>query len=220
MFSLSNPRLAPYLYPLVSIVLRALTRTLAPRFVVSGRHNIPRRGAIIFAPNHISDVDPPFISAALRYPVRFMAKRDLWEIGWLGPILDFVGSYPVDPFSPDRAALKMSSDFLKNNEAIVIFPEGKVSQSGELGALLPGTLSLALKSGATIVPVGLVGLNHIVPYGDTVPRPTLKHVGVHFGPPIDFKDLAELQGKIAREQAKERLEAAIMDAVKNAKNSE
>jgi 1-acyl-sn-glycerol-3-phosphate acyltransferase len=217
--SLSNPRISPFLYPFVGLFMRALTRTLAPRFVVTGRHNIPPRGALIFAPNHISDVDPPFIGAALRYPIRFMAKRELWKIGWLGWVLDFVGSFPVDPFSPDRAALRAAADILKNNEAIVIFPEGRLSEDGELAEILPGVLSLALKSGVTIVPVGIAGLSHVMPYGKTVPRISLKHVGVHFGPPLDFKDLSALSGKNAREQARGRLEAAILEATATAKRS-
>jgi 1-acyl-sn-glycerol-3-phosphate acyltransferase len=218
-FSLSNPRVTPFLYPFVGLFMRALTRTLAPRFVVTGRQNIPRRGALIFAPNHISDVDPPFIGAALRYPIRFMAKRELWKIGWLGWVLDFVGAFPIDPFSPDRAALRVASDILKNNEAIVIFPEGRLSEDGNLAEILPGVLSLALKSGVTIVPVGIAGLSNVMPYGKTVPRISLKHVGIHFGPPLDFKDLSDLPGKAAREQARTRLKTAILEATKKAQDS-
>ena len=86
-----------------------------------------------------------------------MAKRELWQIGWLAPILDLVGSFPVDPGAPDRAALRKSAGILARGEALVIFPEGRIAPDGKLAALLPGVLQLALKSGVSIVPVGLAG---------------------------------------------------------------
>ena len=192
--------------------MRALVRVMAPRFRVSGRAHIPRRGPVIFASNHVSDADPPFLGSAVRFPIAWMAKRELWEMGVLGPILDFFGCFPIDPASADRAALKKGFETLENGDGLVIFPEGKLSLDGELGPILPGALLIALKAGATVVPVGIWGSQWVVPHGSTRPRPTLGRVRVHFGTPLCFDDLKELPSRRARELALQRLEAALRAA--------
>ena len=194
-------------------------RIVAPRFRVTGRKNVPRTGAVILACNHISDADPLLVGAATLRPTGYMAKRELWQIGWLAPILDLVGSFPVDPGAPDRAALRKSAGILARGEALVVFPEGRISPQGELAALMPGVLQLALKSGAPIVPVGLAGANKVVPYGELVPRPTLSAVSLHFGPPISLDDLQDAPKREARETARARLETGLRAAIEAAERA-
>ncbi len=200
-------------FPAVQLFARFLMRTMAPRFRVTGRKNVPRTGAVILASNHISDADPLLIGAATLRPTGYMAKRELWQIGWLAPVLDFVGSFPVDPGAPDRAALRKAASILARGEALVLFPEGRIAPDGKLAALLPGVLQLALKSGAAIVPVGLAGASHVVPYGQLVPRPTLGKVSVHYGAPISLDDLQNLPKREAREIATQRLEQGMRAAI-------
>lgn len=204
-------------FPIYSTFIRVVTRVLCPRFRVSGRANVPNRKAVIFACNHLSDFDPPLIGAASRYPLCYMAKRDLWAIGWLGKLLTFMGCIPVDPGSPDRAALKACRAMLAAGEPVVIFPEGKISATSEMLPLLPGTVSLALGAKVPVVPIGIWGVQYALPYGQLLPRPTLSSVRLHFGPPIYFDDLYELQGRDAREVATRRLDAALKAAVDVAK---
>ena len=200
-------------FPVVQLFARFLMRVLAPRFRVTGRKNLPRSGAVILACNHISDADPLLVGAAALRPTGYMAKRELWQIGWLAPILDLVGSFPVDPGAPDRAALRRAAGILARGEALVVFPEGRIAPDGQLAALLPGVLQLALKSGAAIVPVGLAGASQIVPYGQLVPRPTLGRVALHFGAPVTLDDLQDKPKREAREIATARLDAALRTAI-------
>lgn len=204
---------------LIALRTRALVRIMAPHYRVSGRRNIPRRGPVIFASTHVSDFDPPVLGAAIRFPIVWMAKRELWEISWLAPILNFFCCFAVDPASPDRTAIKQGLIVLKNGDGLVVFPEGKISPSGELGEILPGALLLALKSGATVVPVGLWGSQFIVPHGQIVPRPTLQKVRVHFGAPLRFEDIAGQNARQAREIGAARLETALKEARWQAKNT-
>lgn len=197
----------------IALFMRALMRIMAPRYHISGRHHVPHRGPVIFASNHMSDFDPPVLGAAVRFPVVWMAKRELWEISWLAPILDFFCCFAVDPASPDRAAIKQGLGVLKNGDGLVVFPEGRISPDGKMGAILPGALLLALKSGATVVPVGLWGSQFIVPHGQVAPRPTLQRVRVHFGAPLNFSDLSALPSREAREIAARRLEEALRAAI-------
>ena len=206
-------------FPAVQLIARTLMRIVAPRFRVTGRGHVPRTGAVILACNHISDADPLLVGAATLRPTGYMAKRALWEISWLAPILDLVGSFPVDPGAPDRAALRKSEGILARGEALVVFPEGRISPEGQLAALLPGVLQLALKSGAPIVPVGLAGANFVVPYGQLVPRPTLRAVNLHFGEPISLDDLQAMPKRQAREIALQRLEAGMRVAIARAERA-
>ena len=206
-------------HKILALLMRALMRIMAPRYRVSGRHHLPHRGPVIFASNHMSDFDPPVLGAAIRFPIVWMAKRELWKIAWLAPILDFFCCFAVDPASPDRAAIKQALEVLKNGDALVVFPEGRISPDGELGEILPGALLIAMKSGATVIPVGLWGSQFIVPHGQIVPRPTPGKVRVHFGAPLHFDDLKGLGSRDAREIGAARLEAAIRQAVSVARGS-
>ncbi len=204
---------------IIALLMRALMRVMAPRYRVSGRRNIPARGPVIFASNHMSDFDPPVLGAAIRFPIVWMAKRELWGISWLAPILDFFCCFAVDPASPDRAAIKQGLLVLKGGDGLVVFPEGRISPDGEMGEILPGALLLALKSGALVVPVGLWGSQFIVPHGQIVPRPTLQKVRVHFGKPLHFQVGADENARQARETGAARLNAALIEAREIAKSS-
>lgn len=206
-------------FPLIALMMRALVRVLAPRHHVTGRHNIPHGGPIIFAPNHVSDFDPPVLGMAIRFPVVWMAKRELWSITWLGPILNFYCCFPVDPDSSDRAALKTGLTTLENGDGLILFPEGRISPDGELGPILPGVVLLALKSGVPIIPVGIWGAQSIIPHGQILPRFTLGKVRVHFGPALHFDDLKEESSRQARTIATQRLVAAMREAREIARKS-
>ena len=206
-----------HVFPVGHLVLRGLVRILAPRWHVTGRGNIPRRGPCLLAPNHISDGDPPIVAASSLRPLWFMAKAELFDIRIIGPWIRFCRAFPVDRDGMDRAALRFTEDLLKRNQAVVVFPEGRLSETGELGPLMPGVVMLALRTGVPIVPVGICGSNAILPYSLVVPRPTLARVHVHYGKPVDFSDLSELPSREQRQQANERLTGVLREAVEVAR---
>lgn len=203
------------LFPFLHLIMRFVMRCFAPRLRITGKHNVPFRGAVLLTPNHTSDGDPPFLYVALRRAAWYMAKRELW-IGYpkLGAFMDRVQTFPVDRDNMDRAALQTALDLLARGEVLVVFPEGKISPTGELAALEAGAMMLAIKSGAPVVPVGIVGSTKVLPYQQTRPRFTLGRVRVHFGPPLTFADLADLPRREQRRLAMERLETALRDAVR------
>lgn len=172
----------------------------------------------MLAPNHIADLDPPAIMLSACRPLWFMAKKELFEMPVLGPFIGFAQAFPVERGGADRVALKRAETLLKAGQGVVVFPEGRLSENGELQPLLPGVAMLALRANVPVVPVGICGTNAILPYGRSTPRPTLAPVGVHFGAPLDFSDLQDLPSREQRSQALERLETALREAVKCARN--
>ena len=74
-----------------------------------------------------------------------------------------------------------------------MFPEGQLSEDGELQPILPGAALLARMSGATVICCGLRNTNRVMPYGRTVPRMSFRRVLVEFGEPKTFGKHAEAQ---------------------------
>ena len=125
---------------------------------VEGRENIPRKGAIIVAPNHKSNFDPPIVGVAFKDRIiHYMAKEELFKNPIFGYILRQFGTFPVKRGSIDRMAIRRAILELKEGNALGIFPEGTRIQREGLGRFHSGMASLAFMSGVSILPVAVVG---------------------------------------------------------------
>ncbi len=134
---------------------RALALFLLPA-QVEGREQLPRGGYMLVS-NHIAWVDPPWIEFVVSRPIRYMGKRELFEVFVLGWLLRQIGVFPLTRDSADRRALTTALDFLGSGEVVGIFPEGHRSDTGALIRAHPGVGFLARRSGALVVPVAVSG---------------------------------------------------------------
>ncbi len=132
------------------------------RWQVKGQDNLPSGGPVIVYANHISYLDPIIIGVALRRPVRFMAKEELFRIPVLNWIIGWLDAFPVRRGGFDRAALKAAIKILNNGQVLGIFPEGKRSKDGKLNPFLGGAALLALKTGAPLLPVAIKNSNKVL----------------------------------------------------------
>jgi len=156
---------------------------------VEGAKNVPKQGPLIIMPNHFSDCDPVILGTATRPGIYFMAKSELFTIPILGPFIRFLRAFPVRRGEADRAALRYAERLLEAGETVVIFPEGQLSQNGTLQPLNPGVVLIALRSGAPILPVALIGTNRLLPYGKLIPRHAGRRIIVRFGQLVSIKEL-------------------------------
>ncbi len=102
------------------------------RFEVIGRENIPEKGGVIVAANHVSYLDPLVLGSAVRKrQARFMARSGLFKIPLVGSFVSAF-SFPVDRDKPSPSTIKHAVRLLKKGEVIVIFPEGGRSQNGDI----------------------------------------------------------------------------------------
>lgn len=197
---------------LIRTVLRLAYRVLG-RLRVEGAANVPRVGAVILAPNHVSAADWPAVGVAAPRTLWFMAKAEMFTMPVLGPLIRVCRAFPVNRESADRAALRMTETLLSEGEAVVIFPEGRVSEDARLQPLKLGVALLALRSGASVVPVGLLGTERLLPFGQHMPRRVRQPVVVRFGEPLALDDLREHRAggpsRAALEEATRRLEEAL-----------
>ena len=92
------------------------------RFRVVDAEKVPLAGPVILACNHVSYFDPPVLGCALRRPVRYMAKQELFTIPLLGPFIRALGAYPVDRSRHTGAAVKRSLEMLQTGAAIGDLP--------------------------------------------------------------------------------------------------
>lgn len=126
------------------------------RIKVYGRENIPQDGGYIFCPNHTCNLDPVLLAVNIQRPICYMAKEELFEKRWLAPLLRLVGAFPVNRGKGDTTAIDHAIDTLKRGRNVGIFPEGTRSKTGKLLPLKSGATVVAERSGAGIVPVGIV----------------------------------------------------------------
>ena len=131
---------------------------------VKGKNNVPQKGGVIIASNHISYLDPPLIGAVTPRRATFMARKGLFSIPLLGWFIKHY-AIPVDREKTDPSTIKESIKRLKSGELLIIFPEGKRSVTGELQEGKRGAGMIASLSGATVVPTFIMGSNKALPFG-------------------------------------------------------
>ena len=138
------------------------------RTSVTGRSNVPAAGPVIFAGNHISFLDGPVMFGASPRPMHILVKQEMFtglprpRPGGVGP------AARGPPRRPGGAALARS--LLDAGRCVGILPEG-TRGSGEAAAINNGVAWLALNSGATVVPVAILGTRIGGEHLDTVPAP-------------------------------------------------
>jgi len=183
-----------------------ITVALLGGFRHEGRENVPKTGGVLITPNHISDADPPIVGIALPRSCYFMAKEELFQIRLIGPFIRLLHGFPVKRYTADRAALRYTEQLLERGEAVVIFPEGKLSEDGKLQEFLPGALLVAQRTGVPIVPTIIEGTDSLMPYGKLVPQHAHRRIIVRFGHPVTLAELTGgAKGGEALKQGAERL---------------
>jgi 1-acyl-sn-glycerol-3-phosphate acyltransferase len=171
------------IYWLGWLFFRAVLR-LYGRWQVFGAENVPLRGPVLLAANHLSFADPPTVGAGLRRKAWFMGKEELFRSAPLRWLLGKWHAFPVRRGSGDLAALKRAMRLLNRGEALVIFPEGTRQTSGELGEPEMGVGMIAIRSGAPVVPVLIRGTDRMLPKGARWLR--FARVRVVYGQPLVF----------------------------------
>jgi 1-acyl-sn-glycerol-3-phosphate acyltransferase len=187
-----------WVYTLARIVC-SLPTVLIFRLKVLGREHVPRRGAVILAPNHFSQMDHFFCGVYLPRKIRFMAKSQLFGPPVLTAILKHGGVFPVRRGHRDEEAMKTAFTLLEQGEMVLIYAEGGRSRSGELGEPKRGIGRIALESGAPVVPVAIYGSAGVRRWK----RLRFPQVTIEFGEPLAFAAEKEVNAERQLEAATE-----------------
>jgi 1-acyl-sn-glycerol-3-phosphate acyltransferase len=161
---------------------------------------------VILAANHVSFADQVFTPLSARRQVAYFAKAEYFTTpGVRGRLMSAVftglGQVPVERADTKSAAgvIDIGVEVLRGGGALGIFPEGTRSPDGQLHKFRTGVARLALRSGAPVIPVGVVGTREVLPPDGR--RWRRAPVSVHFGTPMYFGDRAgeERSARVLRE---------------------
>lgn len=155
------------------------------RIEFHGVERVPKSGAMIVAPNHVSYFDPFWVSIPITRPLRYMTWDRMTRLPLLGPLIMAYGSFPVNVDRGDRAALRASLEQLRADGGLMVFPEGSRTATGRLEEFKPGVIRLALDTGAPIVPVTIIGGYRAFGRHHRFPRPFKVRIVYH--EPISLK---------------------------------
>lgn len=122
---------------------------------LKGVENLPEGEVVVLCPNHSGWMDPVLLMAALRstFPLRTMAKKQLFSIPIVGSFVRQMGAFPVDRGNSDINAAKTAIKSLREGNNLLIFPEGtRVRRPGSVRAKA-GAAMIAIRSGVRLLPV-------------------------------------------------------------------
>ncbi|MBP1728114.1 MAG: AMP-binding protein [Deltaproteobacteria bacterium] len=188
-----------------------------------GLHNLDRlNGPVMFIANHVSYLDQPTIKLAMPPAIRYRVSTAAWaefffvnfnnalQHAWKRLAFEYcsivMGVFPLPQSSGFRATLQHMGKLVDRGESLLLFPEGERTEQGGLLPFQNGLGVMVQELGIPVVPVVMIGLEHILPRGASWPQQG--KVRVVFGAPLDFsgRTAAEIV-RLSEEAIKELLDS-------------
>ncbi|SEO10738.1 1-acyl-sn-glycerol-3-phosphate acyltransferase [Actinacidiphila rubida] len=180
---------------------------------VLGAWRMPAHGPVILAGNHSHNVDGPLLMGTAPRPVHFLVKQQAF-VGPLDPFLRSIGQIAVDRENADRTAITAALGVLERGGVLGIFPEG-TRAGGDFAELRAGLAYFAVRSGAPVVPVAVLGSARHGRVVKALP-PVRAKVDIVFGDPFTAGDGSGRRTRSALDaatrQIQERLTAHLAEA--------
>lgn len=163
---LLNAVVAVYIYTLVpEFLLRFIAWLLVHTIYRLRRVNaerIPEEGAAVLVCNHVSFADAVVLMAASPRPVRFVMDHNIFKVPGLSWFFRQAKAIPIAPARENPALLARAYDAvataLEEGELVCIFPEGKITASGEINPFKTGVSQIIQRTPVPVVPMALRGL--------------------------------------------------------------
>lgn len=171
---------------------RTLARCITRVHVEGDASAIPRSGPVILAANHISNADPVIVGSwltpKLGRRIHWLGKKEMFDWPIVGWMARNGGVVPVDRGGADVEAFRIAQRVLDAGQVLMVFPEGTRSPTAELQTPKDGLAMLALRTNATIVPIGVSNTDRVWPKGRPIPR-LGGHATMRIGEPFKVGDL-------------------------------
>ncbi|MEU4211281.1 lysophospholipid acyltransferase family protein [Streptomyces sp. NPDC026206] len=174
---------------------------------VLGAWRVPTAGPVILAVNHSHNIDGPMVMGTAPRPVHFLIKREAFT-GPLDPFLRGIGQLKVDRESADRAAISDALAVLERGHVLGIFPEGTRGE-GDFASLRAGLAYFAVRSGAPIVPVAVLGSAESTSRVTGALPPLRSRIDVVFGDPFEAGDGSGKRTRTALDAAAGRVQQRL-----------
>lgn len=210
---ISVKRADRFVYPFVRLGLRMVAGATGCRIAIRGRENLPE-GAALYVSNHRSIFDVIFFLPLIHGTWSPVAKKELARIGILRFWMNRVHTLFLDR-TDLRAGVKMVTDavnLLKDGTSVYVCPEGTRNHTeGTLLDFKGGSFKIAIRAGAPVVPVTMIGTGDV--FEDHFPKVRARNVTIVIDPPIETKDLSIAE----RRELHERVRALIQSHLDEAK---
>jgi 1-acyl-sn-glycerol-3-phosphate acyltransferase len=180
------------------------------RMRVQGRENVPAAGPVVLAANHRSNMDPVLLASAVRRPVVFLAKAELF-VGPLAWVLRWIRQIPLRRGGVDRAALARTRAVLAAGGVLGLFPEG-TRGAGDFAQVQEGLAWILLREHCPVLPVAIFGTERIRRRLGWLPLAS--PVRIVIGRPLDLPEPG--QGRAGRRAASEALRSRLQAALEAA----
>ena len=172
-------------------------------FRIEGRENIPADGAVMLCSNHVSMIDPLFITMATKRYIRFISKKELFDNRFLNWFFTHLGMFPVARGESDMSAMRTSISILKDGGALGIFPQGHRYKHDDHRKIETGAAIMALRARVTVVPIHVRG-----------PVRPFRRSEIRIGRPVPLDDIRRIDAPGLAE-ANDRLIEAIWSEEKD-----
>ncbi len=160
---------------------------------VTGKEHVDPKQSYVFVANHQSALDVFAVYGWLPNNFKWMMKKELRKIPFVGTACAVAGHIFVDRSNP-RAALQsveLVKKELVDGISTVIFPEGTRTKTGEMGRFKQGAFKIAMDLNLPVVPISLSGFYDAMPPGAFYAQPH-SHVHLHIGKPVDLSQFADI----------------------------
>ncbi|MEU6353907.1 lysophospholipid acyltransferase family protein [Streptomyces sp. NPDC047072] len=182
---------------------------------VLGAWKVPTSGPVIFAPNHSHNLDGPMVIGVAPRASHFLVKKEAF-IGPVGSFMVHTGQIAVDRASTDRTAIARALGVLERGGVLGIFPEGTRGE-GDFASLRAGLAYFAVRSGAPIVPVAVLGSSERAGRLIKGLPPLRSRIDVVFGDPFEAGDGSGRRTRKVLDEATERIQKQLSTHLENAR---
>jgi cytidylate kinase len=171
-------------------------------FHIEGVENITQDKPLIIASNHRSFADPVIITMPMTLPVSYMARDTLFKNKLISWFITKLGAFPIKRDTAPAALFEQTTKLLETRN-LVIFPEGTRQYENKVGAGKSGVAMIAAKSGADVLPCGIVFEGRKLRFRSKLT--------IRFGEIIKYEDL-KIEGTSSKELKK--VKTLIMNSIK------
>ena len=176
-------------YDFLRVVCR-LVGVVVFRIRVRGREFIPSSGGGLILSNHQSHLDPLLIGLATDRRLNFVARKTLFAFPPFRWLINSLDAIPLDRAGSGFGGLKETLRRLKQDELVLIFPEGTRTHTGCIGKVMPGFCAIARRAEVPLIPVAIDGAFQAFPRTRNFPWPAVIHIT--FGRPLSPQEVADL----------------------------
>jgi 1-acyl-sn-glycerol-3-phosphate acyltransferase len=172
-----------------------------------GHRNVPRSGGVLLVCNHQSFLDPMLATLALPRQCSYMARDSLFRNSTFRRLIESLNAFPVRRGEADLRAIKETIRRLRDGYAVLIFPEGTRSASGQMGPIQPGVAMLAQRAGVPVAPMAIDGACDVWPRDSKLPR--AGKVQVKYGRPFSVEEIASMSPQQLVDSCRQRIQGLL-----------